>query len=274
MKHLDESDAFAAELAVAIASAERAGAMIAERWDRSFEIRHKGAVDLVTEVDLAAEAIVVGDLTTAFPEDRILAEEGGQSGARSGRMWFVDPLDGTTNFSHGVPHFAVSIGLWDDAGPAVGVIHDPVRAWTFWAVRGAGAWRDDQRLFVSEVTALPDALLATGFAYDRRTNPDNNIHRVAHMLVRSRGLRRAGAAALDLAYVAAGWLDGFWEAQLSPWDIAAGILLIKEAGGAVTGLHGEPIAVDRGHLVATNAHVHEALVEAIIEADARFAAAR
>jgi myo-inositol-1(or 4)-monophosphatase len=274
MKRLDESEPFAAELATAIATAERAGALIAGRWDQDFEIRHKGAVDLVTEVDLAAEAMVVGALTAAFPGDRILAEEGGLSGGTGGRAWFVDPLDGTTNFSHGVPHFAVSIGLWDDAGPAVGVIHDPIRAWTYWAVRGGGAWRDSRRLCVSEVTALPNALLGTGFPYDRRTNPDNNIHRVSHLLVRSRGLRRAGAAALDLAYVAAGWLDGFWEAQLSPWDIAAGVLLILEAGGTVTGLHGEPIAVDSGCLVATNGHVHRALVEAIVEADARFQAAR
>ena len=263
---------FAAELRAAKAAAHGAGAMIASRWDRGFEIHHKGTVDLVTEVDLGAEAIVTEALATAFPGDRILAEEGGATGADGERLWIVDPLDGTTNFSNGFPHFAVSIGLWDASGPCVGVIYDPIREWTYWATRGGGAWRDDRRLAVSTAETLSDALLATGFPYDRQTNPDNNTHRFAALLRCCRGVRRAGAAALDLAYVACGWLDGFWETRLSPWDMAAGILLIQEAGGRLTGLHGAPMDMATGHLVATNGRIHEVLLEQLIEADARFAA--
>mgnify|MGYP003952626305 CR=1 FL=1 len=246
--------------------------MIASHWDRGIEVQHKGAVDLVTKVDLAAEAIIIEALTAAYPEDRILAEEGGATGADGDRLWIIDPLDGTTNFSNGFPHFAVSIGLWDATEPLVGVIYDPIREWTYWATRGGGAWRDDRRLSVSAAQGLSDSLLGTGFPYDRQTNPNNNTHRFAALLKRCLGVRRAGAAALDLAYVACGWLDGFWETRLSPWDMAAGVLLIQEAGGQVTGLHGTPMDMATGHLTATNGHVHDALVAQLIEADARFAA--
>lgn len=268
---IDGDQPFRAEVETAISAARTAGDMIAGRWDQGFEIRHKGTVDLVTEVDLAAEKIVVDALSQAYPNDGILAEEGGETHLDRARRWIVDPLDGTTNFSNGFPHFAVSIGLWDERGAIVGVIHDPLRNWTYWATRGGGAWRNEKRLRVSGADSLPNALLATGFPYDRQTNPDNNTHRFADLLRHCRGVRRAGAAALDLAYVACGWLDGYWEARLAPWDMAAGVLLVQEAGGRVTGLHGDPMEMNEGHLAATNGRIHAKLVERIIDADRRFA---
>lgn len=268
--HLADNLPYRVEVETAIDAAQEAGKMIASRWDQGFEIRHKGTVDLVTEVDLAAEEIVVGCLARAFPNDQILAEEGGDTGADGDRRWIVDPLDGTTNFSNGFPHFAVSIGLWHGDRPLVGVVHDPIREWTYWATRGGGAWRNDRVLGVSAADSLPNALLATGFPYDRHTNADNNTHRFAHLLRRCRGVRRAGAAALDLAYVACGWLDGYWETRLAPWDMAAGVLLVQEAGGVVTGLHGGDVDINLGNLVATNGRVHTSLVESLIEADGLF----
>ena len=251
---------FAAELAIARHAAEKAGRLIASRWDNPFLVEYKGAVDLVTEVDLAAEVILTEALHTAFPTDRVLAEEGSGQAGSSGRVWHVDPLDGTTNFSHGLPHFCVSIALVDDEGPAVAVVHEPIRRWTFYATRGGGAWRDGKRLAVSNTDTIGHSVLATGFPYDRRTNPDNNVNRFAALIPQVRGMRRAGSAALDLAYVAAGWLDGYWEDRLKSWDLAAGLLLVLEAGGTITGLNGEPIKIEHGALIATNGHLHQALL--------------
>ncbi len=284
MKHRLDAD-----VALARAAAERAGACIRAGWLRALDaprgapaldIRFKGEVDLVSEIDLAAEAIVLGLLREARPADDIIAEESGLAagtpallsvaGQVESRCWFVDPLDGTTNFSHGLPHFCVSIGLTDAEGPAVGVIHDPIRRWTFHARRGGGAWLDGRALTISDTTDLGRAVLATGFPYDRRTNPDNNTHRVAHLVRLGQGLRRAGSAALDLAWVAAGWLDGYWEDRLNAWDLMAGVLLVTEAGGTVTNFTGGPANIRGGALVASNGRLHEQLVAAVGEADARF----
>ncbi len=255
---------FAADLALARHAAEQAGAYIARRWDTGVEAQFKGTVDLVTEVDLAAEAILVGAVRAQRPDDAIIAEEGsGTEALGPGRTWHIDPLDGTTNFSHGFPHFCVSIALLDHQGPAVGVVHDPLRQWTFWATRGGGAWRNGQRLQVSASADLNRALLATGFPYDRHTNPDNNVGRFNALLRRAQGMRRAGSAALDLAFVAAGWLDGYWEDRLKSWDLAAGWLLVTEAGGQVTDLLGEPVDLTTGRLVAANPALHPTLVAAL-----------
>ncbi len=252
--------AFLAELALARAAAERAGHFIAERWDQSLHVEYKGEVDLVSEVDRGAEALVAELLTNACPQDGIVGEEGAAADSSSGRSWHIDPLDGTTNFSHGLPHFAVSVALVDEEGPCVGVVYDPIRRWTFHARRGHGAWLDGRRIHVSETTELGRALLASGFPYDRRTANENNVHRVAHLLRQGQGMRRAGAAALDLAFVAAGWLDGYWEDRLSSWDIAAGTLLVKEAGGQVTDFAGAPTQIREGALVASNSAIHQALL--------------
>jgi myo-inositol-1(or 4)-monophosphatase len=258
-----------AELAVAQHAAVVAGRLIATAWDQAVEVDFKGEVDLVTATDRAAEAAIVPLLEHHFPADGVVAEEG--SGRPGGpRAWHVDPLDGTTNFSHGFPHFAVSIALVDDDGPLVGVIHEPLRRWTFSATRGGGAWLDGRRLRVSRTTDLDRALTATGFPYDRRTARDNNVHRFDAVLRSAQGVRRAGAAALDLAYVAAGWLDVFWEDRLCTWDLAAGVLLVTEAGGRVTARDGGPLVLTAGDVLATNGPVHDAAAACLRAADERF----
>lgn len=257
--------------ALARQTAERAGDLIRTRWNQPVRIDHKGEVDLVTEVDLAAEALIVDALRTAFPDDRVVAEEGGgtdletqpEDQPKTARTWIIDPLDGTTNFSHGLPHFCVSIALVDADGPLIGVVHEPIRRWTFHAVRGEGAFRNAERISVSGCAGLDGALLATGFPYDRRTNPRNNTAEFAHLLRAGQGMRRAGSAALDLSFVAAGWLDGYWEDRLKTWDIAAGVLLVQEAGGVVTGMDGGPLDLQAGHVAAAPPTVHPALVNTL-----------
>lgn len=255
--------ALEAELSVARAAAERAGRYIAGRWNGVVQVEFKGEVDLVSDVDRAAESIVLETISRAFPADRIIAEEGGEVGGVGQRSWHVDPLDGTTNFSHGVPHFAVSVALVDAEGTAVGVVHDPLRRWTFSARRGGGAWFDGRRLAVSGTDRLDRALLATGFPYDRRTSQRNNVPELAHLIRRCQGVRRMGAAALDLAYVAAGWYDGYWESKLKSWDLAAGRLLVEEAGGATSGYDGGPARLEQGEMIASNGQIHDALVAAL-----------
>jgi myo-inositol-1(or 4)-monophosphatase len=277
------------ELEVARALASQAGELIASRWGSALKVEHKGAVDLVTEVDLAAERLIVSGLTAAFPEDTLCGEEGsaglavdeesaaaahvmraeGRAGG-GGRVWYIDPLDGTTNFSHGLPHFCVSIALVVGGEPAVGVIYEPLRRWCFYARRGGGAWRDGVALRASAQGELRRALLATGFPYDRHTSDDDNTTEARALLKRAQGLRRAGAAALDLAFVAAGWLDGYWERKLKPWDAAAGALIVREAGGALTDDLGGDAWLRRGAVVtAGNAELHAQLLSAFLEARGR-----
>jgi len=286
------SGAYTRELEVARDLAAQAGALIASRWGSALSVEHKGAVDLVTEVDLAAERLIVEGLAAAFPGDVLCGEEGsaglaadeesaaglhvaraeGQAGA-GGRVWYIDPLDGTTNFSHGLPHFCVSIGLVVGGEPAVGVVYEPLRRWCFYATRGGGAWRDGVQLRASAQGELRRALLATGFPYDRHTSDDDNMTEARALLKRAQGLRRACAAALDLAFVAAGWLDGYWERKLKPWDAAAGALLVREAGGVVTDDLGGEGWLRRGAVVtAGGAALHAALLGAFLEARAGRAA--
>ena len=254
------------ELAVARAAAEAAGLAIRARWDQGIDVTFKGDVDLVSEADFVAEALIVSRLRDAFPGDQVIAEEGGRHGDSGERTWYVDPLDGTTNFAHGFPQFAVSIGLADAEGLSVAVVHAPIYGWTFYAGRGAGAWLDGRRLVRGRAKTLNGALLATGFPYDRRTNPDNNVDRFAHLLRHCQGIRRAGSAALDLAYVAAGWLDGYWEERLQPWDLAAGCLLVTESGGTLSSFDGGPADFSTGAVVASNGRFHVELLRALAEA--------
>lgn len=229
------------------------------RLPRPPHVTHKGAVDLVTEVDVAAEAAIRAVLEAATPEIPILAEEGG--GAWHGATrWLVDPLDGTTNFVHGFPCYCVSIGLEVDGRLECGVVHDVVHDHVYHARRGAGAWRDDQRLQVSSCAELDDALLASGFAYDRRQHAAAYLRFVQRMLERSQGFRRSGSAAMDLALVASGQLDGYWEFNLKPWDVAAGALLVTEAGGVISDLGGAPIDLDHPQVAASNGCIHEQLL--------------
>lgn len=253
----------------AISIAQQAGDMVARDFPRGSlaQIGFKGSVNPVTKTDAAAEALIRDRLRDTFPGHRILAEEsGGDSWRASGApIWLVDPLDGTNNFAHGFPHVGVSLALLDAQQPVVGVVHDPLRGETFSAAAGHGAALNDEPIRVTGVKKLADAFLATGFPYDRRTAADNNVERLDHFLRRSQGVRRAGAAVLDLAYVACGRLDGFWEIRLHPWDVAAGILIVREAGGRATDFEGGPDCVSGQRIVASNAHIHDEMLRVIRE---------
>jgi myo-inositol-1(or 4)-monophosphatase len=245
------------ELDVAIAAARAAGKLLLDRFEQELVVESKGsAIDLVTVADREAEAEIVARLRDAFPGDAILAEESGASGG-GGRRWIVDPLDGTTNFAHRFPHFSVSIALYRGAEPILGVVFDPNRDECFTAIAGGGAWLDSPRraharLHVSAADALARSLLATGFPYDPARVHHDNLAEHARVLKRSRGVRRPGSAALDLAYTAAGRVDGYWEYALQPWDWAAGALIVREAGGAIATIDGAPWALDAQSIVVAN----------------------
>ena len=260
-------------------AAKAAGKVLLKYFGKTFEVREKLQAGLVTNADLEAEAAVIKILRKARPDFGFLAEESGQTAATKRKKgenpdsppdgrWIIDPLDGTTNFAHGFPHFAVSIASEDADGLRVGVVLEPITQRLFAAARGMGATLNGSPLRASKTPDLNAALLATGFPYDRRTNPDNNVHRVAHLIRRCQGIRRAGAAALDLAYVAAGWLDGYWEDRLKPWDLAAGALLGSEAGGRASDFDLGPLSLQSGRCVASNGHFHEQLAAAVLSAPA------
>jgi myo-inositol-1(or 4)-monophosphatase len=257
----------AARLAFAADLARRAGDLLRQAYGREIEAEHKGAVDLVTEYDLRAEEFLTRAIRQAYPADAMLAEEGGASGAGE-LTWVIDPLDGTTNFARGVPFFCVSIACVQDRQPVLGVVFDPMRDELFTASKGGGAALNGRALNVSQTGSLDKSLLVTGFPYDIRTNPENNLSQYALFAVRSLGVRRLGSAALDLAYVAAGRFDGFWEYRLSPWDFAAGMLIVLEAGGRVTRIDGGPdVFREPTSILATNGRIHEAMLGSLREAE-------
>lgn len=244
-------------LEVAVEAAEEAGAIIAEAADRPKNISYKGEVDLVTETDKKAESVILARLRHHFPAHAIIAEETGASGADASAKykWYVDPLDGTTNFAHGYPVFAVSIALLEDGEPLIGAIYNPVAREMFRAIRNEGAYRGDTKIHVSSVEKLSKSLLATGFPSHKRVqNP--NIHYYWEFTLRSHGVRRAGSAALDLCSVACGQFEGFWEFGLKPWDTAAGILLVSEAGGAISNFSGGRYHPGDRELLASNGLIH------------------
>ncbi len=249
--------------------ARQAGALLRQGYGQKKEIARKSsAVDWVTQFDTEAEKIILERLQAAFPDHQIVAEESGDNHNDSAFVWYVDPLDGTTNFAHGFPVFCVSIALYQGKTPRVGVIYDPLRDECFYAARGEGAFLQSNghkaRLMVSEQAELVSSLLATGFPYDRHHSDHDNIAQARAFLKQVQGLRRAGAAALDLAYVAAGRLDGYWEYKLSSWDIAAGVLLVQEAGGRVTQMNGRPFElVPRPSLVVSNGRIHPHMLQTL-----------
>ncbi|GAB4473887.1 MAG: inositol monophosphatase family protein [Anaerolineae bacterium] len=256
----------------AAAIARSAGALLRDAYDQPRQIDYKGTVDLVTQADRAAEETILTALRREFPQHAILAEESGQivpltpSQDGAGLVWLIDPLDGTTNFAHAFPVFAVSIALRDAAGPLVGIIYDPLRDECFSAVRGQGAALNGEPIRVSSVDQLQRSLLATGFPYDRHTAEDNNTAALGVFLRRAQGIRRAGAAAIDLAYVACGRLDGYWEMRLHPWDLAAGVLIVREAGGRITGYRAaapEEEILSGAQVVASNGLIHEEMLAAL-----------
>jgi len=257
----------AALRAVAEAAARAGGAVIQEalaQRDGAQPYRAKDAegIDLLTTVDLAAEAAVRASLEERSPGVPVLAEEGGGAASASTR-WIVDPIDGTTNFVHGFPAFCTSVALERDGVLVAGCVYDPVRDHAYAAHRGGGATCNGRPLRVSETPTLGQSLVLTGFAYDRRERPDFYLRYVREMLVQAQGIRRAGAAALDFCHIAAGRADGYWEFHLSPWDVAAGILLVQEAGGRVTTLAQHPVRLDQPEILCTNGHIHAEMAAAL-----------
>jgi myo-inositol-1(or 4)-monophosphatase len=239
--------------------AREAGALLATYFERRVAFELKGEYDLVTEADRASEALVVERLRSHFPTHSIVAEEGGGHQGSSEYCWYVDPLDGTTNFAHGFPMYNVTMAL-EHAGQLVaGVIFDPERNEMFASERGSGAYLNQRPIHVSKVARLEDTLVATGFPSLKR-HQNVNVHFYYQLAMITHGVRRAGSAALDLAYVASGRLDAFWEFGLKPWDMAAGILLIQEAGGKCSDMHGAPMELRGPHLLATNQAVHDAML--------------
>lgn len=246
----------------AIEAAQQGGFVLKQFWGRLQNVREKEFPgDLVTEADYQSEKMILEILTARCPEHQILAEESGFSQQTSDFRWVVDPLDGTTNYAHQYPMVAVSIGLLYQQEPIVGVVYNPLTEELFQAAKGLGAQLNGQSLRVSKVTSLKESLLATGFAYDRRETADNNYAEFCHFTHLTQGVRRAGAASLDLAYVAAGRLDGYWERGLKPWDMAAGAMIVKEAGGQVSDYTLAPLDWASGRILATNGHLHAVMSE-------------
>jgi len=240
--------------------AHRAGDILRDGYEQEHTVQHKGRIDLVTEVDHASEAFLLGRIRADFPDDAIVAEETGRQAGSSGRVWYVDPLDGTVNYAHGVPMFSVSIAWHVDGTPTLGVVYDPLRDEMFAAERGKGAHLNGRALHCSQPTELLDSLLVTGFPYDM-TSAENNLARHNWLALLSQGVRRLGSAALDLCYVAAGRLDGYWEGYLSPWDSAASWLIAEEAGVRVTHIDGSPYGWRGSNdLLAANPVLHGKLL--------------
>lgn len=248
--------------------ARDAGEIISRHFAAPIPTKVKGNVrsDIVTAADTEAEAYIVRQILARFPNHHIVGEEGGGQGAplpTAPFQWFVDPIDGTVNFAAKLPHFCTSIALaTPDRQPLLGVIYDPSRRELFTAVAGHGAQLNGQTIQVTQTTDLNDAVCSTGFPYDKHTNPDNNLKEWAAFLRHIRGERRLGSAALDLAYIGAGRLDGYWEKDLKPWDIMAGLLIAREAGGMVTDYAGDahPQKADRARVVASNGRIHAAML--------------
>ncbi len=254
----------------AIQTAREAGRILVERLGRAIQISNKGDIDLVTEADLAAEKLIIERIRSYYPRHAILAEESGASdgaisvAGKSDWRWIVDPLDGTTNYAHGYPCFCVSIALERAGRIELGVVYDPTRDEMFAAERGQGATLNDRRMQVSAIEDLNQAMLCTGFPYDVRERRDFARY-FTNFTMKAQAVRRDGSAALDLAYVACGRFDGFWEDGLNPWDIAAGVLLIEEAGGCVTDFSGGPLDIYTPKVVASNDLIHGEMLGVIRE---------
>ena len=249
----------------AIQTARDAGAILIDRLGRALQVSNKGAIDLVTEADLASEKLIIERIKSHYPRHAILAEESGATAgveAESEWKWIIDPLDGTTNYAHGYPCFCVSIALERAGAIEVAVIYDPMRDEMFAAERGQGASLNGRRIRVSTVADLNSAMLCTGFPYNVRERPDF-AREFANFTMAAQAVRRDGSAAIDLAYVACGRFDGFWEDGLNAWDVAAGVLLIAEAGGRVTDFAGGPLDILTPKVLASNGLVHNAMMRVL-----------
>lgn len=251
-------------LSVATHAAREAGNLLLQYSRSGFRIEHKNPVNLVTDADHAAEQCIIDHIQRHYPTHRILAEEGGGDVQRPSRYhWVIDPLDGTTNFAHGFPVYAVSVGVECDGRGLIGVVYDPTREELFTAQTGAGAHLNGRPISVSSTDQLDHALLVTGFAYDIRDTSNNNLNHFCRFALKARGVRRTGSAALDLCYVASGRFDGFWEVKLSPWDMAAGCIILREAGGTVTDFSGQAHSIYQPELVASNGLIQQSMLAVI-----------
>jgi len=248
-------------LDVAWQAADTVGAIIRANWLKPKTVDHKGAVDLVTDTDRRCERTIVEIITKEFPDHSILAEEETRlEHDDSSYRWIIDPLDGTTNFAHGYPHFCVSIGLEWNGEVILGLVYDPLRRECFQAIKGQGATLNGEPIHCSAVTEIDNALLATGFPYDRRDHADYYLSFFRAFLTRCQGIRRNGSAALDLCYVACGRIDGYWELKLKPWDVAAASLIVTEAGGKLSDFRGQPFDIRGRETLAANMLIHQQMM--------------
>lgn len=244
--------------------ARQAGDVLRAAYEQEHHVDYKGAIDLVTEVDRRSEALILREIRRLFPGHRVLAEESGGVAGSDGYMWYVDPLDGTVNYAHGVPFFSVSIAYAQEGVTRLGVVYDPLRNELFAAERGAGAWLNGRPIRPSAVADLGKSLLVTGFPYNAWVTPDDNVGNFARFSKCTQGVRRLGSAALDLCYIAAGRLDGYWELTLHPWDVAAGGLIAEQAGARVTDLLGRPDYLSPPNaILAAAPGIHAAMLQVL-----------
>jgi myo-inositol-1(or 4)-monophosphatase len=254
----------------AVAAAKKAGALLLGYVKSGFRIEHKTPINLVTDADHAAEQCVIDSIRRHFPSHGFLAEERGRTEqSPSPFLWIIDPLDGTTNFAHGFPAYCVSIGLEYQGRCILGAVFDPSRNELFTAIEGRGAQLNGRAIHVSATPSLDNSLLVTGFAYDVRESPRNNLDHFVKFALKAQGLRRTGSAALDLCYVAAGRFDGFWEVKLNPWDMAGGSVIVREAGGHLTNFSGDDLSIYGQELVASNGHIHQAMLDVLNEGQSK-----
>jgi len=244
----------------AVNLARDAGNLLKEKFNSKHEVHYKGEINLVTEADKMSEDLIIAAINSSFPDHGILSEESPAQNSQAKLRWIIDPLDGTTNYAHGYPVFCVSIALENEGVIVLGVIYDPLREDTFVAVRGSGAYLNGKKLKVSPTATLSRSLLATGFPYDIRMSKDNNLNYFNLMAVEAQAIRRAGAAALDIAYLAAGRFDGFWELKLMPWDVAAGCLMVEESGGVISDMSGGQWDISSPNVLVSNGLIHEQMI--------------
>ncbi len=244
---------------VGLAAGARAGEILCNYWGKTHTVEKKGATDLVTEADLASEKAITQLIRTAFPEHSILAEESGITFGTDSCRWIIDPLDGTTNFAHGLPEFTVSIAFAYEEELVFGLVLNPVTEELFCGIRGRGATLNGRAIQVSSADNLGESLLVTGFPYELKPVIDPLMQRFERCLMAAQGIRRLGSAALDLCYVACGRFEGFWEQNLAPWDTAAGVVIAQEAGATISDFSNEPYSIEKKEILATNGHVHEKL---------------
>lgn len=252
----------------AVNLAQQAGGLLADKFNQPHEIQYKGEINLVTEADKMSEDLIIAAIIKSYPDHGILSEESPAYNSQAGLRWIVDPLDGTTNYAHGYPVFCVSVALEREGEIVLGVIYDPMREDLFIAERGGGAYLNGKRLNVSATATLSRSLLATGFPYDIRESADNNINHFKLMAMEAQAIRRAGSAALDIAYLACGRFDGFWELRLMPWDMAAACLMVQESGGVISNIAGDRWDIYSTDVLVSNGLIHEQMIS-VLKASSR-----